>query len=514
MTGWRVGYACAPGTSSRAWSRSTSTRSCPRRRPPRTPRWSRSPSAEPDVQRMVGEYDRRRRMFVDGLNRIGLPTVEPQGAFYAFPRIAGTGLTSDQFSERLLFEHQVAVVPGSAFGPSGRGLRARLPGHQLRAAGGGAGAHRAFRLARWGERCRPPSRGAASTRRSSASSAMSSCGPLSKMFCGCSTDFQDAPPNSHTCPVCLALPGVLPVINRPPCATCWRRASPSVDDARRDPLGPQELLLPGPAQGLPDQPVRPAAGVGRQPDLRHLRGPGHRRPSPGRTSRRTPPGSSTASTTPGRPVSLVDFNRSGTPADGDRHRPGRPHRGAGAPLRGGAAAAAGDHRRLGRGAGERPDAGGGERLAAARRDGGLRDPRRGQEHELVPLRGAGHRASRSSARRGRCDAGEPLVQETRGWDDDRGVTYRMRVKESSDDYRYFPEPDLPPLRVDAAWLESIRAALPELPAARRDALRDASWGWLRPTRVVIVGDPAATACSRVRSRRRGRRCPPRSSPTG
>ena len=57
------------------------------------------------------------------------------------------------------------------------------------------------------------------------------------------------------------------------------------------------------------------------------------------------------------------------------------------------------------------------------------------------------------------DAGEPLIQETRGWDDDRGVTYRMRVKESSDDYRYIPDPDLPPLRLDPAWLDEIRAAL-------------------------------------------------------
>ena len=54
-------------------------------------------------------------------------------------------------------------------------------------------------------------------------------------------------------------------------------------------------------------------------------------------------------------------------------------------------------------------------------------------------------------------AGEPLIQETRGWDDDRGVTYHMRTKETSDDYRYFPEPDLPPLRIDPAWLEEIRA---------------------------------------------------------
>jgi aspartyl-tRNA(Asn)/glutamyl-tRNA(Gln) amidotransferase subunit B len=66
------------------------------------------------------------------------------------------------------------------------------------------------------------------------------------------------------------------------------------------------------------------------------------------------------------------------------------------------------------------------------------------------------------------DAGEAIVQETRGWNEDRGTTYRMRVKESSDDYRYFPEPDLPPLSVDPGWLDAIRAAMPELPAARRE----------------------------------------------
>ena len=65
------------------------------------------------------------------------------------------------------------------------------------------------------------------------------------------------------------------------------------------------------------------------------------------------------------------------------------------------------------------------------------------------------------------DRGEPMRQETRGWDDGAGATYVMRVKESSDDYRYFPEPDLPPLHLDAAWLDALRAALPELPAARR-----------------------------------------------
>ena len=76
---------------------------------------------EPEVERMRAEYDRRRRLIVDGLNAIGLDTFEPLGAFYAFPRISSTGLDDEAFTERLLMEERVAVVPGSAFGPSGAG---------------------------------------------------------------------------------------------------------------------------------------------------------------------------------------------------------------------------------------------------------------------------------------------------------------------------------------------------------------------------------------------------------
>src|SRR5829696_2477519 len=76
---------------------------------------------EPAVQAMVAEYDRRRRLLVDGLRAAGLETFEPRGAFYAFPRITSTGLSSEEFTERLLREERVAVVPGSAFGPSGEG---------------------------------------------------------------------------------------------------------------------------------------------------------------------------------------------------------------------------------------------------------------------------------------------------------------------------------------------------------------------------------------------------------
>ena len=70
---------------------------------------------------MLAEYDRRRRLIVDGLNALGLETFEPRGAFYAFPRITSTGLDDETFVERLLTEEHVAVVPGSAFGPSGAG---------------------------------------------------------------------------------------------------------------------------------------------------------------------------------------------------------------------------------------------------------------------------------------------------------------------------------------------------------------------------------------------------------
>ncbi len=90
------------------------------------------------------------------------------------------------------------------------------------------------------------------------------------------------------------------------------------------------------------------------------------------------------------------------------------------------------------------------------------------------------------------DAGEPLILETRGWSEERGSTYRMRAKETSDDYRYFPEPDLPPLHLEAAWLESIRSSLPELPGARRQRYQD-GLGLSEYDAAVLVADPDATA---------------------
>ncbi|MFC1925693.1 aminotransferase class I/II-fold pyridoxal phosphate-dependent enzyme [Chloroflexota bacterium] len=78
-------------------------------------------SGEEEVKRMVEDYDRRRRVIVKGLNEIGLTCFEPRGAFYAFPSITTTGLSSDDFAEKLLYEEKVAVVPGTAFGQCGEG---------------------------------------------------------------------------------------------------------------------------------------------------------------------------------------------------------------------------------------------------------------------------------------------------------------------------------------------------------------------------------------------------------
>lgn len=77
---------------------------------------------EVDVQEMVRSYDQRRQVIVAGLNSIGLPTFEPRGAFYAFPDVRLTGLTSEQFCEKLLVEEHVAVIPGNAFGNCGEGF--------------------------------------------------------------------------------------------------------------------------------------------------------------------------------------------------------------------------------------------------------------------------------------------------------------------------------------------------------------------------------------------------------
>ena len=83
--------------------------------------------------------------------------------------------------------------------------------------------------------------------------------------------------------------------------------------------------------------------------------------------------------------------------------------------------------------------------------------------------------------------GGKVVQETRGWDEQRGVTVPQRSKEQAEDYRYFPEPDLPPLIVERAWVEEIRAQLPELPDAKYDRFVK-EYGLSTDDVVVLVAD--------------------------
>ena len=78
-------------------------------------------SCDGEVEKMMNEYNIRRRWLVNALNEIGLTCFDPKGAFYVFPSIKSTGLTSQQFCEELLYKHNVAVVPGDAFGASGEG---------------------------------------------------------------------------------------------------------------------------------------------------------------------------------------------------------------------------------------------------------------------------------------------------------------------------------------------------------------------------------------------------------
>ena len=75
-----------------------------------------------DIEAMRDEYDMRRKFLVSALNRMGMTCFEPEGAFYVFPSIQSTGMTSDEFCERLIYDKHVAVVPGSAFGACGEGF--------------------------------------------------------------------------------------------------------------------------------------------------------------------------------------------------------------------------------------------------------------------------------------------------------------------------------------------------------------------------------------------------------
>ena len=324
----------------------------------------------------------------------------------------------------------------------------------------------------------------------------------SKMFCACSTAYDGAAPNTHTCPVCLGLPGALPVINRlaveyvlatglaieatTPGRTQWERKNYFYPDL---PKGYQisQYAIPLAADGrlTVDTSEGPFTVAIRRAHLEED------------TAKLVHADALRAETGLGGRASLVDFNRSGAPLMEIVTEPN---------LR-----TAEQARRYA------------EELQLLLRAIGVSDAdmERGQMRveANVSLRPRGtepfgtrvevknmnsfraveraiaYEIERQAAA---LDAGEPLVMETRGWDDGRQATYRMRAKETSEDYRYFPDPDLPPLAVDPGWLEAIRDRMPELPAARR--ARYTGLGLSAYDASVLVADPAlSVAFEAVRS---------------
>ncbi|MGM9644451.1 MAG: pyridoxal phosphate-dependent aminotransferase [Eubacteriales bacterium] len=121
MTGWRMGYACAPAP---IIAQMTKIHQFAIMSAPTTSQYAAIEAiknGDEDIEKMLAEYDMRRRLMVGGFNKIGMTCFEPKGAFYTFPSIKVSGMDSESFCETLLREKRVALVPGNAFGESGEG---------------------------------------------------------------------------------------------------------------------------------------------------------------------------------------------------------------------------------------------------------------------------------------------------------------------------------------------------------------------------------------------------------
>jgi aspartyl-tRNA(Asn)/glutamyl-tRNA(Gln) amidotransferase subunit B len=284
-----------------------------------------------------------------------------------------------------------------------------------------------------------------------------------KMFCGCAVGF-GAPPNTLTCPVCLGLPGSLPVLNR-----------------RAVDLGLRTALVLGcriHAESqfhrknyyYPDLPKNFQISQYQYADHPPLATGGILALEPGAPPRRIGIRRVHLEEDTGKLVhaagrSLIDYNRSGVPlmevvTEPDLRSP-EDARAFLAQLRTILQYAGVSSGRMEEGT-FRCDAN-----LSLRAPGGPEGTRT-EIKNMNSLRSVERALHFEEARqRTALDRGEPIVQETRHWDEHREITFPSREKEEAQDYRYFPEPDLVPLRVDEAWTARIRADLPELPEARR-----------------------------------------------
>ena len=293
----------------------------------------------------------------------------------------------------------------------------------------------------------------------------------SKMYCGCSADYANAAPNTHVCPVCLGLPGALPVINRAAIETVVKTGlalgctvPPHCKLDRKNyvypdlPKGYQvsQYDLPLCVDGVLDYQVdgeTRRAGITRvhiEEDTGRLVHPEH---DPVRAET----------------VSLVDLNRSGVPL---MEIVGEPDLRSPEEAREYLTAMRQILRYIGASTGNMEE--GAFRCDANISTRSIDGTQVGPKVEIKNMNSfrAVERALRFEEERQRraLREGTPLVQETRGWVEASGVTVAQRTKEQAHDYRYFPEPDLPPLSIDASVTMKVQESLPELPMHRRGRL--------------------------------------------
>ena len=288
----------------------------------------------------------------------------------------------------------------------------------------------------------------------------------SKMYCGCSARYADAPPNTHVCAVCAGLPGALPVVNRaaiestlltglaldckiPPFCKLDRKNYVYPDLPKGYQISQYDLpLCAGGVLAFYSEGAVCRAGITRV----------HIEEDTGRLVHRTDSN--------GASVSLVDLNRSGVPL---MEIVGEPDLRSPEQARDYLTALRQILRYISVSTGNMEE-------GAFRCDANVSvrwagDPL-GAKVEVKNMNSfrAVERALRFEQERqtAQLAAGGRIEQETRGWDEERGITVSQRTKEQAHDYRYFPEPDIPPLAISEAMLATIRERLPELPIARRE----------------------------------------------
>ena len=290
----------------------------------------------------------------------------------------------------------------------------------------------------------------------------------SKIFCGCSTAF-GAPPNTHTCPVCLGMPGVLPVLNRKVVEYTMRMAlATHCAIAGQSRFARKNYFYPDLPKGYQiSQYELPIAEHGHV----FIATNGDRKRI-GITRIHMEEDAGKLIHDPYRPVSMVDFNRTGVPlieivSEPDMRTPEE----AGAYLR--KLRAILRYLDICDGNMEqgsfRCDANVSIRPAGAETFG-----TRTEVKNMNSFKHVENALAYEIERQKACiEDGQEVIQETRLWDPEKSVTVSMRGKEEAHDYRYFPDPDLLPLVIDEAWIEEIRTTLPELPDDKRQRFIDA-----------------------------------------